>query len=135
MSQVRGVINRQLVSAHSLPFQKISTMANNVFKILMGLSVLVASVAFLILVSCNGFAGDESKGLNQKDPLAQALADGEGGNYRMIYETGSSADGSWHWHVFVYNIHTGAYKAYYWDIQAQGWTENFSESAALPKLP
>ena len=110
-------------------------MQNNIFKILIGLSVLVCSVSFLILVSCNGFAGSGSDSLS-KDPssMIQGLSDG-GGNYRMTYQVGQVPDGSWFWHVWVYNIHSGAYKAFYWSVAEQKCLENFSDSTPLPNLP
>ncbi len=100
----------------------------------MGLSALVCSVAFLILVSCNGFAGSGSDSLNDPSELMQTVND-VSGLYRMEYQAGQVPDGSWFWHVWVYNTKSGAYKAFYWNVAEQKWTENFASSIPLPNLP
>lgn len=117
-------------------------MTQSIYKLMIGASVLITSVAFLILVSCNGFA-DNTNAPDPTEDSTQAsmpapvpgMENGGGGNYRMAFQTGTSNNGTWYWQVWVYNIHNGNYKAYYWSPQDQKWLENFDGSTKLPSLP
>jgi len=103
--------------------------SNGIFKVMAGTALLVFSIAALIFVSRPANAGNSSS-----NPFMPA-EEGMGGKYTLQYLTGQNGDGSFYWHMSLFNRTTGAFLVYYWDRDNQKWELMFPEGSTFPALP
>lgn len=103
--------------------------SNGIFKVMAGSALLVFSIAALIFVSRSANAGNVST-----NPYMPA-EDGMGGKYTLQYVANHESDGTFYWHMCVFNRTTGAFKVFYWDREEQVWGSLFPEGSTFPSLP
>ncbi len=109
--------------------EKTMITSNGIFKVMAGTALLIFSIAALIFVSRPATAGNV--GTNPYLPVEDVM----GGQYTLQYAAGHESDGTFYWHMSVFNRSTGAFKVFYWDREEQIWGSLFPEGSTFPSLP
>ena len=98
-----------------------------IFKLLLGVSVLIFSLAALSFSLTPTYATDGQQSMGTfVNPI-------EGGSGKYTLQLTQSNQQIWL--ATVFNTETGAYKMYYWDGTEEAWKIDFGGSKAFPDLP
>lgn len=102
-------------------------ITDSIFKIMMGLSILILSVSLLVFATKSSYANDTS-GI----PYMPAEG-GAASKYTLQYNSGVDGTGNFYWQMVLFNRESGAYRAYQWSNG--GWAELFPGHQAFPEFP
>jgi hypothetical protein len=104
-------------------------ITDSIFKIMMGLSILILSVSVLVFATKTSYANDAS---TQSIPYMPAEG-GAASKYTLQYNSGVDGNGNFYWQMVLFNRESGAYRAYQW--VNGGWAELFPGHQAFPEFP
>jgi hypothetical protein len=103
-------------------------ITDSIFKIMMGLSVLILSVSLLVFATKSSYANDDNR--------ATSFMPAEGvssSKYTLQYNSGVDGNGNFYWQMVLFNAESGAYRAYTW--ANGGWSPLFPGHEAFPEFP
>ncbi|MBK6951263.1 MAG: hypothetical protein IPH24_04245 [Crocinitomicaceae bacterium] len=103
-------------------------ITDSIFKIMMGLSILILSVSLLVFATKSSYANDNSA----TTPYMPAEG-GAASKYTLQYNSGVDGNGNFYWQMVLFNRESGAYRAYQWDNG--GWSPLFPGHQAFPEFP
>lgn len=107
-----------------------SNLTNQLFKITVGISILLFSISALIISS--NYASAENQIHSPSMFMSEDGASG-GGKYSLQYELFQDQAGNISWHMIIFNKSNGAYKSYSWENG--GWADLFPNQKPFPSLP
>ncbi len=101
---------------------------NGIFKLMMGTSAIILSIAVLAYSTKSVMAEPANNSESYMLPQTN-----NSGKYTVAYNTGMDGNDKFYWHLTIANTETGKFKIFRWDRDDQGWKDNFGKQA--PELP
>jgi hypothetical protein len=103
-------------------------ITDSIFKIMLGLSILILSVSLLVFATKTSYANDATT-----KSIPYMPAETVGGKYTLQYNSGVDGNGNFYWQMVLFNPESGAYRAYQW--ANGGWSALFPGHQAFPEFP
>jgi hypothetical protein len=103
-------------------------ITDSIFKIMMGLSILILSVSLLVFATKSSYANENSSTTSFMPSEVGATP-----KYTLQYNSGVDGNGNFYWQMVLFNPESGAYRAYQWSNG--GWAALFPAHQAFPEFP